>query len=184
VIVLDLGCYPHGHEISIERLIERYMPDVLYGFDPYPALREGVTYQTIERHGAGHHTVTVNLRCKAAWTFDGEIEMALVAGARAWDSTVMRDKNSRREWDEGEIVSVPCFDLAAFVSDLPRGDLIVKMDIEGAEFPLLDHLVVSGADALVDLCLVEWHDEKMGYRRELRDELRGRLHCPLEEWAL
>ena len=40
-IVVDLGCFPHRGEISIEPLVERYHPDVLYGFDPWPALVEG-----------------------------------------------------------------------------------------------------------------------------------------------
>lgn len=186
MIVVDLGCYPHGHEVSIEHLIKRFMPDVLYGFDPYPDLIEGITNQVIEKHGARHHVVRIELQRKAAWTFDGEIELAVVEGERAWDTTVMREKNSRREWDQGKIITVPCFALDGFLAAISRGDdLILKMDIEGAEFPLLEHLIQTGADQFVALLLVEWHDQKMvdwepGRRRMIEDQIR----CPLEEWTL
>lgn len=190
MIVVDLGCFPHGHEVSIERLIERYMPDRLYGFDPYPELLECEARRVVERVGlASHHTVRIELRRLAAWTFDGEIEYARVNGERAWDSTVMREKNSRREWQQGEIVTVPCFDFALWLAGLEREPsdepLVVKMDIEGAEFPLLEHLHEAGADALCDLLLVEWHEHKMGAGfAERRAALARALRCAVEEWTL
>jgi len=186
MIVVDLGCYPHGHEISIERLIDRYAPDVLYGFDPYPDLIEGERTITRDRIGAGHKSVRVVLERKAAWTYDGEIEMALVPGERAWDSTVMRDKNSRLEWRRGEVVTVPCFDLARWLRAVePVGEgLILKMDVEGAEFPLCEHLIQTRTDVLVGRLFVEWHDLKMDYPPKRRAELEERLHCPVEEWVL
>lgn len=187
MIVVDLGCYPHGHEVSIERLIDRYAPDVLYGFDPYPELVEGETFRSLERVGARTpHGVRILLERKAAWTFDGEVEMTLVPGERAWDSTLMRDKNSRREWQQGALVSVPCFDIARFLREVePVGEgLILKMDIEGAEFPLCEHLIGTHTDALVGRLLVEWHDQKMGYPPERRSALEERLRCPVEEWML
>ena len=98
MIVVDLGCFPHRDEISIEPLVRRYRPDVLYGFDPWPALVEGET----EWKG-----LRVILARKAAWIADGEIEFARVQGFRAWDSTVMREKNSRSEWSgSGDVMRV------------------------------------------------------------------------------
>lgn len=189
MIVVDLGCYPHGHEVSIERLIERYMPDILYGFDPYPELIEGVTFETIDKHGARHHRVRIELQRKAAWTYDGEIELAVIDGERAWDTTVMREKNSRREWEEGTLTIVPCFDLARFLRELPVGpeNLIVKMDVEGAEFPLIEHLVETQTDRCIGRLLVEWHTEKMAAPAELKRRKRvllSGLKCPIEEWIL
>jgi hypothetical protein len=85
VIVVDLGCFPHRDEISIEPLARRYRPDVLYGFDPWPALVEGETQFEGTR---------VILARKAAWIADGEIEFARVRRFRAWDSTVMRKRTA------------------------------------------------------------------------------------------
>jgi hypothetical protein len=183
--VVDVGCFPHGHEVSVETLIDRFCPEVLYGFDPWPELMEGEQTVRLERVGAAvPREVRVVLARKAAWVADGLIEIALVGGERAWDSTVMREKNSRREWQQGEITKVACFDFPAWVEGLPEGDLIVKLDAEGAEFPLLDALHERGVDGRVSLLLVEWHDAKMnGQFAVERERLLGLLRCPVEEWA-
>jgi FkbM family methyltransferase len=173
VIVVDLGCFPHRDEISIEPLVKRFRPDILYGFDPWPALVEGETEVDGTR---------VVLTRKAAWIFDGEIEFARVRGLRAWDSTVMREKNSRSEWSgSSEVLRVPCFDFSSWVRTLPEPP-IVKFDVEGAEFPILERMVETGADALVSQVLVEWHDDKMVDYPERKAALLAQLRCPVASW--
>jgi FkbM family methyltransferase len=41
-------------------------------------------------------------------------------------------------------------------------DVAVKMDIEGAEFEVLEHLLRDGSAALVDTLAIEWHTSKRG----------------------
>jgi FkbM family methyltransferase len=174
MIVVDLGCFPHHDHISIERLVELYRPDVLYGFDPWPELVEGEPYVGDTR---------VMLERKAAWIEDGEIEFAHVRGLRGWDSTVMRGKDSRNEWTKaGRVMRVPCFDLSAWLRTLPERP-VVKLDVEGAEFPILEHLHQQGTDALLAELLVEWHDEKMADDLAARRaELMSVLRCPVLPW--
>ena len=173
MIVVDLGCFPHRDEISIEPLVRRYRPDILYGFDPWPELVEGETALEETR---------VILERKAAWIEDGEIEFARIGGLRAWDSTVMRAKNSRGEWSgSGEIICVPCFDFSSWLRGLPEPP-VVKFDVEGAEFPILERMVEDGTDALVAEALVEWHDDKMAEFAERRASLISQLRCPVTAW--
>lgn len=173
MIVVDLGCFPHRDEISIEPLLERFRPDVLYGFDPWPALVEGETVL------AGTRIV---LERQAAWIEDGELEFARVRGLRGWDSTVMRAKNARGEWGgSGDVIRVPCFDLSAWLRGLPEPP-IVKMDVEGAEFPLLEKLIADRTDALVQELFVEWHDDKMADVAGRKAELLEELRCPVTQW--
>ncbi len=173
MIVVDLGCFPHRDEISIEPLVERFRPEMLYGFDPWPALVEGET----ELDGT-----RIVLARKAAWIEDGEIEFALVRGLRAWDSTVMREKNSKGEWGTaGDVIRVPCFDFSAWVRTLPEPP-VVKLDVEGAEFPILEKLVADGSDALVAELLVEWHDALMPDHGARKAALLDALRCPVSPW--
>ena len=175
MIVIDLGCFPHRHEVSIETLVKRYRPRVLYGFDPWPGLIEGETQLDGTR---------VILERKAAWFEDGVIEYARVRGLRAWDSTVMRAKNSRGEWSSSgsrEVIRVPCFDFSAWLRGLPEHP-VVKVDVEGAEFPILERMVDDGTDALVAELLVEWHDEKMEDFAERKATLLSQLRCPVTDW--
>ena len=41
-------------------------------------------------------------------------------------------------------------------------DVFLKMDIEGAEFEVLEHLLKRGAAQLVDTVSIEWHTQKRG----------------------
>ena len=174
-IVVDLGCFPHRHEISIEPLIETYRPDVLFGFDPWPGLTQGETRVGETR---------VILERKAAWIEDGEIEYAHLRGIRAWDSTVMRAKNLRGEWSDArsrKIVRVPCFDFSEWIRTLPSPP-VVKMDVEGAEFPILERMVERRADTHVAELLVEWHDDKMESFPGRKERLLDALRCPVADW--
>lgn len=154
MIVVDLGCATYGGADSIGYLIDTYKPSWLYGFDP-----QGET-------GRGWGDVAVDgVQCiftrKAAWTYDGNVEFRVAENA------------SGVEYGQPYVA---CFDLAKFV--LRQGGVdVLKLDVEGAEYPLLEHLINTGADEHVGLILVEWH------RGEDR-LLVNQLHCPVEEWTL
>src|SRR5262245_49585252 len=47
-IVIDVGCARYGGDYSIERLIEKFDPDALYGFDPAwePRMVDAGAYRT------------------------------------------------------------------------------------------------------------------------------------------
>lgn len=166
--VIDVGAFPHRHEVSVEPLIERFNPDRLFAFDPYPEQPVGV-FQV-------GRTLVVSDRV-AAWTRDGLTELAVVAGDRAWDSTVMTEKNTRGEWD-GQVVGVGCFDLAAWIDRKLYGDRIVlKLDCEGAEYPLLEHLLETGVADRIELLLVEWHAHRM-----VGSDLVGRQARIVSRW--
>ncbi len=134
MIVVDLGCKSHENERSIEPLIERFQPQVLFGFDPHPELHEGITHQ-------GRTTVICSR--KAAWAHRGP-------------ATYLQAGSSSRIDPAGDS-QITTFDLAGFLYTLPREPTVLKMDVEGAEYVLFPHLRKTGADGLLDLILVEWH---------------------------
>ncbi|KAK2001932.1 FkbM family methyltransferase [Colletotrichum falcatum] len=59
----------------------------------------------------------------------------------------------------GAGTAMPAVDVARWLltNALPRDLVVVKMDVEGAEYDLLPHFVEMGAWAVVDHLLVEWH---------------------------
>jgi FkbM family methyltransferase len=136
-VVVDLGCVSHDRADSLAVLAELYEPDHMYGFDPYPALDESV--KSIEG-------VPVTLRRKAAWVFDGVVSFHI----DGWASRM-----------NGSGVHVPCFDFSRWLKRLRAGYLVVKMDIEGAEVPILEKMDLDGTIELVDELLVEWHGQEL-----------------------
>jgi FkbM family methyltransferase len=172
-IVIDVGCATHGGDRSIEPLIERFHPEVLFGFDP----------QVFECMYVTDGTVVV-LSDKAAWTVNGRIRFdGNSLGAR------VVDKGGKH---------VRCFDLAQMIAKEGRRPLYLKLDCEGSEYPIIEKLIKTRVDATIDLLLVEWHCQSCGHgiwshavtcdqMEEAEAQaiaLEDRLACPVERWEL
>jgi hypothetical protein len=167
MIVVDLGCYPHGRDVSIEPLVSRFSPEVLYGFDPL--VGAPTTYVVGDTR--------VHLSPKVAWTINGYVRFV--------------QNGLRSRAFESEAGTTPCFDLAEFIRALPADDIVLKLDVEGAEYQLLPHLCATQTDELLSLILVEWHCMECGRGG---DNVEGCPDCgapvakigglrrPVEEW--
>ncbi len=167
-IVVDLGCETHGYEESLFTLIERFKPDVVFAFDP---LSENIDLSL--------HGVDVRKRRAAAWVHDGEVEFGVSANG-GQHATLLREKDERGEWERTE--TVPCFDFSRWLTQFTE-PVVVKMDVEGAEFEILEKMVADGTDRLIERLLVEWHDFLLPEDyRERRRVLEDRLSCQMEGW--
>jgi hypothetical protein len=170
-IVIDVGCARYGNDYSIERLIEEFHPAIIYGFDPNQG-RDEYPW-TPNPPGMGPtgptHATAIHIEKKAAWIYDGEIGFQS-DGLNSW----VTEMNGAPR--------VPCFDLARFISEEmpyyePSHEIILKIDAEGAEYDLLRHLISRGADKLLKLAWVEWHQPDRG-----RAEIEQEIACELMEW--
>ena len=153
-VVVDLGCASRNGARSLSTLAKEYAPAALYGFDPAARTRRSVV--------AG---VPTWVKRSAAWIHDGKVAFS--------------EEGARSRVGDGP-ASVPCFDFSAWLkSEFPDGGVVVKMDVEGAEYELLERMCDDGTDKLVSELLVEWHQPK-----ERRDPILERLSCPVREWWL
>ena len=86
-----------------------------------------------------------------------------------------------------EKITVPTFDLNEFIltSFTQKDYIVLKLDIEGAEYEVLPHLIAGGSIELVFQIFIEWHDFRVGVdpnvNVELTRELQSRLLTP-QEW--
>jgi hypothetical protein len=168
--IIDVGCARYGNDYSIERLIEEFHPDVVYGFDPSDEIvataaedweRIGHDLRFLTPEGVG-----VILEQKAAWTYSGKIGYR-ADGLNSWIS------------DMKDAPRVPCFDLSRFILDLAEkhARIVLKIDAEGSEYDLLKHLMVTGADQFLELAWIEWHEPNRG-----RHVIEEEFACPVKEW--
>ncbi len=158
MIVIDLGCKTWGEDESVGVLVERFKPDLFFGFDPL--ISEGL-------YRDASATVRV-FSGRAAWLYDGFADFTdagICSGIPAENGTTAG--------------AVPCFNFGSFFHALPDGEIVVKVDIEGGEYPLLMDLCLRGLDAKIALLLGEWHT---GEYANGHDEVRPELRCPVEEW--
>ena len=163
-IVVDLGCQRHGKDYSIEPLVKRFAPEVLLGFDPAAT---PLCYQL--------ESTEIVIAASAAWVHNGTVQFS-GAGDEA---TVVRSSSA---WNGSER-AVPCFDFSAWLGRLHTLKIVVKMDIEGAEVPVLEKLILDGADHRISLLLIEWHDSCFDMEfAERRAAVEENLSCPVEVW--
>lgn len=69
-------------------------------------------------------------------------------------------KRKGRLFQAGKEIVVDAVDFNAWLVDkklLVRDQVVLKIDIEGAEIPLLKHMLVSNEICMVDVFYVEWH---------------------------
>lgn len=61
-----------------------------------------------------------------------------------------------------QVVQVRTIDLATWLSShFCKADFVfIKVDIEGAEFELFEHLINRGVAELIDVASIEWHTHK------------------------
>jgi hypothetical protein len=154
--VVDLGCADHGSSFSLGALLEEFAPSRIFGFDPWPDLNESI----VSLDG-----VPTTLRRSAAWLFDGEVSY--------------RPDGTGSRIGEGDS-TVACFDFSAWLRRTVNGGrTVVKMDVEGSEYALLDRMISDGTDLLVSELLVEWHGDESARRPIL-----ARLRCPVRAWLM
>ena len=82
--------------------------------------------------------------------------------------------------DKEKFVEVEVVDFDGFMAELGSPVALVKMDIEGAEAPVIMKLIESGGINLIGMLIAEVHDEKIP---ELRQEV-GALKKTIKEKAI
>ena len=88
--------------------------------------------------------------------------------------------------DQCPVMAVTCVDLSRFIlANFRDTDYVVlKLDVEGAEYSILPHLISTGAIDRLSELFVEFHWERCGvdveFHRRLVEELEVHLDC--KEW--
>lgn len=100
----------------------------------------------------------------AVYLSDGEVVFYKRPKNLPLGSTIMSEKVQD---SDAETVVVPCVDILNIIPSVP---FCLKLDAEGAEYDILERLILSGKAELVDRLYVEWHDSKMtsdNYARQM-----------------
>lgn len=164
-VFVDLGCFDGDTVLQFRNWRQlKYSPDIeweVHAFDP-------TSYKDWQRH-ADKHT---HFYKQAAWIRNGDIEYS----EYGIGSTVMKEK---RDWDKGTVRNVQCFDFSEWLKQFRGDHVILKMDIEGSELPILTKMIADGTDDIADITFVEWHDGKMpqykSNKHEILEQYRGKL---------
>jgi FkbM family methyltransferase len=125
----------------------------------------------------------------AAWTYDGIINLFGSGASEA--STVVAGKVEVNGWpqiDYSQAERVPCFDFSAWLmrTFTLQDSVTVKMDIEGAEYDLLDKMIADRSLLLVSELICEWHyDRYPGISETRHNNIKRRVGemTALRDWG-
>src|SRR5688572_9869748 len=171
-VFIDLGCADGDTIVQFRNWrFLKYAPSsewMVYGFDPNP---------NYVKDWHRHARADTIFEQKAAWVKDTELEFTI--SKPAYSSTVMKEKNT---WARGKVIKVPAFDFSQWLKQFRYDHVILKIDIEGAELPILTKMIEDGTDKIPVLTLVEWHDGKMPTYQSNKKQILENYSSRLVEW--
>ena len=151
-IFIDAGAY---RGLYIKRFIasKYYKPDFnIFAFECNPVLSM-LTYG-----------LNVRVIKKAIWIYDGKIDFyiskknpELVQGSSVYKSKITCNLDIENP------LTVECIDFSNFLYDNIRenDNLIVKMNIEGAEYKVLEKCIEDGTINRIKKLFIQWHYNKI-----------------------
>jgi FkbM family methyltransferase len=143
----------------------------VYAFEP-----DEVAFQELEKNVAEIR----NVECikAAVSSADGQTKL-YHRSDRTYDELLSTQgsslESSKENVDDASFQIVDTIDLAKFIRGLSRRISCIKMDIEGHEAAVLEHLLDSGSLENVDVILVETHERKVPGLAPRLNELKSRV---------
>jgi FkbM family methyltransferase len=130
---------------------------IVHAFEANPRFNAQLDKMKKEVENGGRRHINL-YKGTAAWIYNGHITFYVETMNEKnsyWASSIKSDMVEEKEKAN---VTVPCVDIADLLSQYSDEDMIVmKVDIEGAEFELLTHLIARNALRIVDIIGVEYH---------------------------
>lgn len=165
-----IDCGAHCGE-SILAAKQRFGSDIItISFEPIP----GLAKQLQEIH---KDNPTINIQNSAVWVND-KIKKFHLSEEYTDGSSLLDSLNNLRTEHS---IDIPCFDFSTWLSETFSKDdyLILKLDIEGAEYEVLNRMIEEGTIHLINEFWGEWHDMKISDIKTL--EMSKKVYKYLED---
>jgi FkbM family methyltransferase len=158
-ILIDCGANVGG---SLRKFMDDYPDSELFAFEPNSELIS--TIANVVASGSRPQAATI--ANQAVWIRDGTVDLFLghhESSTLLEGKTVPRRYNQQIDYTAPRVV--PCIDFSAWIRRTFSEDdeIIVKMNIEGAEYPVLSKMVEDETLGLVSALFVEWHYDRFGH---------------------
>lgn len=155
-IFLDCGFYAGN---ALKKYINNGTVDdtwTIYAFEPNPDLDLKTMMEAIP--------LKIKLLKKAVWVKNEKLTFH-IAGRD--DAAGIADLTGHTEPKE---VTVQAIDFSKFVADLPEANIICSMDIEGAEYQVLDKMIEDGTINRISILDIEFHHRFMNDYTEVESQ--------------
>lgn len=162
-VFIDCGCWLGDH---IEKYRKKYPDYKFYGFEP---IKEYA-------NEARKRNPNAEIIEKAVWIKN---EKRVFYKGKSQGSTLFKSKTTDEVGERGE-VEVDCIDFSEWLNkNFKKTDkVIVRMNMEGAEYPVLEKMLREKTIHLPERIMCEWHVKKID---EISTERHNRLEDKLKQ---
>ena len=165
-VYIDLGAF-RGLYVNRFRRSKYYTPGTkIYAFECNPDLAN---------FDYGTDVIKISM---AAWVYDGDVSFYVSKrNPRAVQgSTVYQDKITGN-LDKDAPIKTPCMDFSKFLSDnfTIADNVMAKINIEGAEYDILEKCISDGTISILKTIWVSWHYQKCKIPQERHISLTNKL---------
>ncbi len=178
-VYIDLGA---RNGDTIDWYLKTYpkrVPSIIWAFEANPQ-----NYELMDKYWTKHRDLDIRVIKKAAWIDSKGVEFTLdnrpgvLTGGSMFNHNQAYLKNTTK-------VKVESVDFSFWLKNntAATDDIMVKMDIEGAEYDILDKMFVDGTINRVKIIIIEWHDRFMpGKKHSYLTQKIKKLNIRLIEW--
>ena len=189
IVLLDCG----AHDLStLPELLKDIpiLPTIIEIYEPNPEFELEKNLESIRKYI--HESTHVDLFSDAIWTYDGTVkfsqefqsnrhntppdiqpQFAIDKPATSEASAITSTLPSNLEDDVchrfsfADPIDVNCVDLSRIIKKHKDDyEVVIKMDIEGAEYDVLRHLIREGTAQYINTLFIEWHFSSMSNETE------------------
>lgn len=178
-IYIDIGAYNGDSIEQFRNWSKLSFPDKdnweIYAFEPNPKFKK-----TLSKKQDDH----THYYDDAAWIENGVKEFAVDDSDTPLGSTLMPGK--KNIWDTKSKIKVTAFDFSEWITQFKDDFVVVKMDCEGAEFPILEKMIKDETIHIPYVLMVEFHPNKVveyttTHKNDLIRKLQ-KLGVNIKEW--
>lgn len=108
----------------------------------------------------------------AVWIEDVEKEFFIDRTKKKASSSLIKEKITGNLDKENPII-VRCVDIDRWIKEhiVKQDEVVLKLDIEGAEYSVLPHMIKNGSIDYIDRLFIEWHWNKVGISQRVHNDL-------------
>jgi len=113
----------------------------------------------------------------AAWTSAGELEFFVCREKKESQGPSLFKEKTTGNLDKGRPEKVKCFDFSAWIKTKfqPTDNIIVKCNIEGAEYPVFRKMILDGTIGYIKKLFLRVHWHKIGMDKDDHEQFMRQL---------
>ena len=161
-IFLDCGAW-NGHSVRVFRQVyDQNCEYFIHSFEPNP--RYSKIFPKFEKHISHDEAVSIE---------DGVGDFYLDNTTKKKAGSSLIKEKTTGNLDIDNPIKVGCVDLDRWVKEnFSNGDFIIlKLDIEGKEYDVLERMIKRGSIEYINKIFIEWHWNKVGVSQSRHNKL-------------